>query len=221
MRKYLLGILVVFAIFAPSTKAAETVFGFLDGKFYDSTATLRYQCFMDGNCYDLEGKPAPFKMTPVIQPTLPANNTATPEQPTSPPANPTPATSTTEVATRVTKADKVKAEIFAYIDKLNAQLAYTDSTVVPDTWTVNGMLTTENCKNCSILYQSGAMKSYTREQLQKASPFMADFYKRRDSADATIKRLMTIKFEVDDYASAGIIPSAEERVYLLSLGINW
>lgn len=35
--------------------AAEPIFGFMDGKFYDESQSLKYVCFMDGNCYDLEG----------------------------------------------------------------------------------------------------------------------------------------------------------------------
>ena len=35
---------------------AETIYGFLDGKFYDSSANLKYMCFLDGNCYDMNQK---------------------------------------------------------------------------------------------------------------------------------------------------------------------
>lgn len=54
-----MGVLLV-----PATVRAETLFGFEDGKFYDINQNLKYFCFLDNNCYDLNGKFG-FKRIPV------------------------------------------------------------------------------------------------------------------------------------------------------------
>lgn len=52
--------LVVFALLSISLPAkAEVprgVFGFADGKYYDESQSLKYMCFGDGNCYDMNQK---------------------------------------------------------------------------------------------------------------------------------------------------------------------
>lgn len=65
MRKLLLAILLAVLIpFPAKAEVPSGVFGFMDGKFYDSTSTLKYLCFMDGKCYDLNGVFS-FERTPV------------------------------------------------------------------------------------------------------------------------------------------------------------
>lgn len=56
MRKLLFASLLGVLALLPLRVQAETLFGFQDGKYYDENQTLRYMCFLDNNCYDLEGK---------------------------------------------------------------------------------------------------------------------------------------------------------------------
>lgn len=56
MKRYVLGILLVFALLVPSAQANEQVFGFMDNKFYDVKAELKYFGFMDGTFFDVAGK---------------------------------------------------------------------------------------------------------------------------------------------------------------------
>lgn len=50
MKKYLLlGFLVLVPFL---TKAQTTVYGFMNGNFYDVGGNLKYACLMDGNCFD-------------------------------------------------------------------------------------------------------------------------------------------------------------------------
>lgn len=76
MKKYLLIGLVLFFPYFASAEVPSGVLGFLDGKFYDENQTLKYICFMDNNCYDMDQKLAFTKgsvagtTTPVITETL-------------------------------------------------------------------------------------------------------------------------------------------------------
>ena len=54
MKKYLIVLGLLLAPFL--TKAETTVYGFMDGKFYDSSQSLKYICFLDNQCYDLNQK---------------------------------------------------------------------------------------------------------------------------------------------------------------------
>ncbi len=59
MRKLLFtAILASLVLYTPLVKAEVPtgVFGFMDGKYYDQAQALKYLCFMDGNCYDLNTK---------------------------------------------------------------------------------------------------------------------------------------------------------------------
>ncbi len=51
--KFLITFLLVL-IFAPVAHA-ETLYGFMDGKYYDQNSTLKVLCFLDNNCYDTYG----------------------------------------------------------------------------------------------------------------------------------------------------------------------
>ncbi len=53
--KYILIALLLFPFFA-SAEVPSGVFGFMDNKFYDADQSLKYMCFGDGNCYDMEQK---------------------------------------------------------------------------------------------------------------------------------------------------------------------
>lgn len=69
MQNFITTILLVVSLVIPVTAKAEVpsgVFGFMDGKFYDSSSTLKYLCFLDNNCYDLQGK---FSFTRTAPPT--------------------------------------------------------------------------------------------------------------------------------------------------------
>lgn len=71
MKKILIVALFLFPFFARAEVPSGT-FGFMDGKFYDQTQSLKYLCFLDNNCYDLNGKFA-FSREPVgSAPTLAA-----------------------------------------------------------------------------------------------------------------------------------------------------
>jgi hypothetical protein len=71
---YILLALPLLVVFSPLAHATD-VFGFQDGKFYDVNSVLKYICFLDGNCYDLEMRPAPFKIVPIsyTQPITPVD----------------------------------------------------------------------------------------------------------------------------------------------------
>jgi len=55
MKKYLLIALLLFPFFAKA-EVPSGVFGFMDNKFYDIDQSLKFMCFGDGNCYDMEQK---------------------------------------------------------------------------------------------------------------------------------------------------------------------
>lgn len=53
MRKiYLLSLLVIGLTFGSLVKAETTVYGFMNGNFYDANQSLKYACLGDGNCWD-------------------------------------------------------------------------------------------------------------------------------------------------------------------------
>lgn len=60
----ILGIIAALLVIPLLTKAEapSDVFGFMDGKFYDQSQTLKYICFLDNNCYDINQNFA-FKRT--------------------------------------------------------------------------------------------------------------------------------------------------------------
>jgi hypothetical protein len=55
MKKFIALSLLTISLFLPLKVQAEEIFGFEDGKFYDINQTLKYICFLDNNCYDLNG----------------------------------------------------------------------------------------------------------------------------------------------------------------------
>lgn len=74
MKKLLLVTLLGVLALLPFQAKAETLFGFMDGKYYDESQTLKYMCFLDNNCYDLNGQfgfkrevPAGVPITPIAQ----------------------------------------------------------------------------------------------------------------------------------------------------------
>lgn len=56
MKKYLLLGLLVFLPLVSRAEVPSGVFGFQDGKYYDQAQSLKYICFLDGNCYDMNQK---------------------------------------------------------------------------------------------------------------------------------------------------------------------
>lgn len=55
MKKLLVFLVVFFPLFAQA-QVPSGVFGFADGKYYDESQSLKYMCFGDGNCYDMNQK---------------------------------------------------------------------------------------------------------------------------------------------------------------------
>lgn len=55
MKKLIILALLIFPFFA-SAEVPSGVFGFMDNKFYDADQSLKFMCFGDGNCYDMEQK---------------------------------------------------------------------------------------------------------------------------------------------------------------------
>lgn len=55
MKKLLVFLVVLFPLFAQA-QVPSGVFGFADGKYYDESQSLKYMCFGDGNCYDMNQK---------------------------------------------------------------------------------------------------------------------------------------------------------------------
>lgn len=79
--KYLI---VLSLLFAPFLVKADTVFGFMNGQFYDVKGTLKYACLMDGSCYDYSTQ----GMTTLSQ--ILELSTSTPQTITITQGNPTP-----------------------------------------------------------------------------------------------------------------------------------
>lgn len=223
MKKYILLSLLMFSmLFAPKVHAAD-VYGFMDGKFYDVNAVLKYQCFMDGNCYDLDMKPAPFKLVPInapivtpvvdvcaniegVQSVIPVglvNNNGNC-------VAVTPSLATTIDTEKITR---VKDEITACVGRLRdsiTTLGYTPINGV--TWFRDGIphSLTVNDVNTDPEF-------YTYKQVR----VVLDTNKQISDLRSKIQELNTISFEVQDYGNTGAIPSAASRAYLQSNGINW
>jgi hypothetical protein len=53
MKKYLSALIVLGVLFVHPAKAASTVYGFMNGNFYDINGIPKYACLPDGNCYDI------------------------------------------------------------------------------------------------------------------------------------------------------------------------
>jgi hypothetical protein len=219
MKKYVLGILVAFALLSAPARAAEPIFGFLDGKFYDSTATLRYQCFMDGNCYDLDGKPAPFKIVPVsfTQPTPPVDSCANiegvqsvvPLGMISQNGNCVSSAAATLSNIDTTKADRVVSQINTYIAGLNVQIEAINNTKF-DTGNLNHDYTTIN-----------AIKLNPGITNWREVPGYRDLQAKLLPLNESIRRLTTILSEIQSYVLAAKPLPVEESEYLQSIGINW
>lgn len=52
---FLLGFLIGHYLVPAKAHAAE-VYGFMDGKYYDESQSLKYFCFLDRSCFDVSGK---------------------------------------------------------------------------------------------------------------------------------------------------------------------
>lgn len=53
MKKYLI---ISLLAFVPFLAKADTLFGFMNGSFYNVTGQLQAFCFMDNSCFDIQGK---------------------------------------------------------------------------------------------------------------------------------------------------------------------
>lgn len=55
MKYLIIGLLVgQFLMFSP-TLASESIYGFGDGKYYNAEGVLKYFCFLDKNCFNIDG----------------------------------------------------------------------------------------------------------------------------------------------------------------------
>lgn len=122
MKKYLLIGLLIFVPFL--TKADTTVFGFMNGNFYDVNGSLKYACLEDGNCYNYEtkamttlsqilglststpqtitvvtGSPSPTPTPQIIYIPIPVSPTPTPDLALIPQSVPTPSPIPTPIPT--------------------------------------------------------------------------------------------------------------------------
>lgn len=55
MKKLILVVALLALMLPGKSWAAEKVFGFADGKYYDVEGSLKYFCFMDHNCFNMDG----------------------------------------------------------------------------------------------------------------------------------------------------------------------
>lgn len=56
MKKYLIVLALLVAPFVSKAETPAGVLGFMDGKYYDESQSLKYICFLDSQCYDLNQK---------------------------------------------------------------------------------------------------------------------------------------------------------------------
>lgn len=56
MKKIIIGLIAILGLVTSNLAHAETVYGFLDGNFYDSNQSLKYICFLDGACLGSDNK---------------------------------------------------------------------------------------------------------------------------------------------------------------------
>ncbi len=62
MKKIIIGLVLFLSLSQFHVAKADTVYGFLDGKFYAADGTLKYFCFLNGDCVDVNGQSAPFSI---------------------------------------------------------------------------------------------------------------------------------------------------------------
>lgn len=76
MKKFVYAASLILLSILPVATKAETIFGFMDGKYYDQNQALKYFCFLDKSCFDISGKQVSIEaITGQPQPTTPAQPT--------------------------------------------------------------------------------------------------------------------------------------------------